>query len=247
MSDSQAKAAKPDQTDDTPRLQRALRPDAQPFDEIRVVTVPRFKTSGLAGDEWRISTDFLFYRKGRLVHKENGPRGIELAAAHMGYALSRAMDGAAFYAGEGDRCDQESCTRQADVAYRLKAGFQRDGSPRELMRGGEYRCFCNEHRVRGDCGLEDADRNYEEIPFPPEASSEPGFIAQTFDPLDGVGARAWFAEKRSEAEARGFREFRYTIGDQTPVKGCLLLEGWVFMPEDYGTPRWQLGGKGDRL
>jgi hypothetical protein len=34
---------------------RAQKPDAQAFDEVRIKTVPRYKTSGLSGDEWRIS------------------------------------------------------------------------------------------------------------------------------------------------------------------------------------------------
>gem|GEM_PF-6705725 len=41
----------------------ALRPDAQAFDEIRIVTVPRYKTSGLSGDEWRISAMIQFFAK----------------------------------------------------------------------------------------------------------------------------------------------------------------------------------------
>jgi hypothetical protein len=48
---------------------RALRPDAQAFDEVRIVTVPRYKISGLSGDEWRISSHIEFYRKGRKVHE----------------------------------------------------------------------------------------------------------------------------------------------------------------------------------
>jgi len=54
----------------------ALRPDANSFDEIRIRTIPRYKTSGLSGDEWRISMVTEFLRKGKVVHettaKNNG-------------------------------------------------------------------------------------------------------------------------------------------------------------------------------
>lgn len=46
-----------------PRLNCDLRPDAQAFDEVRIVTVPRYKQSGLSGDEWRISAAIRLYRK----------------------------------------------------------------------------------------------------------------------------------------------------------------------------------------
>ena len=38
--------------------------DDEWYDEIRVTTVPRFKTSGLSGDEWRRSAKVTFLRKG---------------------------------------------------------------------------------------------------------------------------------------------------------------------------------------
>ena len=46
---------------------RALKPDAQAFDEVRIVTVPRYKRSDLSGDEWRISAEIQFYRNGVLI------------------------------------------------------------------------------------------------------------------------------------------------------------------------------------
>lgn len=51
-------------------MNRAYRPDAQAFDEIRIFTVPSYKTSGLSGDEWRISATVEFYRNGILRHTE---------------------------------------------------------------------------------------------------------------------------------------------------------------------------------
>jgi hypothetical protein len=145
---------------------RALKPDAQAFDEVRIVTVPRYKESGLSGYEWRISARIEFWRKGRLVHEERWGR-VEGACAAVGYFYQKATDdGKAFFAGENDAegnpiCDQEGCSNPATVTYKLKQGFDRSGQPRSLMSGGEIRCFCDRHKVRGDCGREDGDDNYE--------------------------------------------------------------------------------------
>ena len=150
-------------TDET----RALRPDAQAFDEIRIITVPRWKESEMSGNEWRISASMIFYRKGREVHREEGYRDVETACNFMGYFHSKAQDdGHAFFAGEGDLCDQEGCSEKATVTLRMKQRFCREGhaSPCVSTRLGvevpTTRHFCGQHRLRGDCGLDDADRNY---------------------------------------------------------------------------------------
>ena len=145
-------------TEDKPN--RALKPDAQPFDEVRIVTVPRFKDSYLSGNEWRISACIEFYRKGVLVGEAEA-RNVEAACAHVGYHHARLQDdGKGYFAGERDVCDQEGCSERATVRLDLIRGYNRDGGERELRRGGEYRLFCDRHSVRGDCGLEDADINY---------------------------------------------------------------------------------------
>ncbi len=59
------------------RVNRALKPDAQAFDEVRIRTVPRWKESGLSGDEWRISATVEFWRKGKPPAVENdGQRSL---------------------------------------------------------------------------------------------------------------------------------------------------------------------------
>lgn len=70
---------------------RALKPDAQAFDEIRVYTVPRFKDSKLSGSEWRISATVEIWRKGRLIH-ETGFRNVETAAQLMAHTYMNAVD-----------------------------------------------------------------------------------------------------------------------------------------------------------
>ena len=150
---------------------RAYRPDAQAFDEIRIITVPRWKTSGLSGDEWRISASVIFYRSGREVHREEGYRNVEAACNFMGYFHAKARDdGHAFFAGEGDWCDQEGCSEKATVVLKMKQRFCREGFPHKIIstRLGvgipTVRCFCEKHKTRGDCGLDDADTNYEPVP-----------------------------------------------------------------------------------
>ena len=47
-------------------------------DRITIDPVPRYKTSGLSGDEWRMSYVVRFYRRGRLrsAHSLQGALGL---------------------------------------------------------------------------------------------------------------------------------------------------------------------------
>lgn len=154
----------------TTKQSRAMKPDAQPFDNISITTRPRYKTSGLSGDEWRISSVTEFYRKGELVHTVcHG--NIEYAVRLLDADYINAIEsGKAFFAGEGDRCDQEGCENEATVTYKLKHRYCREGHKTEATPTvlGEdailVRKFCDEHKRRGDCGLEDSDTNYEVVP-----------------------------------------------------------------------------------
>lgn len=140
---------------------RAMKPDAQGFDEIRIITVPRFKESELSGGEWRISARTQFLRNGVVIHEIGAARDVAVAAHHLGYRLDEAFDNAqGYFAGEGSFCDQEGCCSTETRVFQLKKGYNRDGTERSLGSGGEYRRFCKQHSHRGDCGLEDADDNY---------------------------------------------------------------------------------------
>ena len=140
----------------------AIRPDAQAFDEVRIVTVPRYKQSGMSGDEWRISAKMEFYRKGNLIF-EKSYRNVETACgfAYAAY-LSGIDDGKGYFGGDSNLCNQEGCNNYATVKYKLKKFYSREGYEKEPF-GPTYRFFCEEHKTRGDCGLEDADRNYEKV------------------------------------------------------------------------------------
>ena len=150
----------------SPKPSRALKPDAQGFDRVEIVTVPRYKKSDLSGDEWRISAAIIFYRKGVEVHRAPY-RNIEVACGHAFAEHAHAQDdGKAFFAGERDICDQEGCSERAVWRHALKQRFDRStGNPSPIAQEGEYRLFCDKHKTRGDCGLEDADANYVVTPL----------------------------------------------------------------------------------
>ncbi len=138
---------------------RALKPDAQAFDRIEITTVPRYKMSELSGDEWRISAAVTFYRKGVEIHQEHC-RNVETACRLVAWYHANATDNAlGYFAGEGTLCDQEGCAKQATVRADLKMKYCNEGCSHELTLP-TYRLFCDEHKKRGDCGLEDSDRNY---------------------------------------------------------------------------------------
>ena len=144
---------------------RALKPDAQAFDEIRIVTVPRFKESEMSGSEWRISASIQFYRKGKLII-ESGCSDVQHAAYLVGARHMEAVDnGNGYFAGEGDICDQEGCAEKATITYKIKKEFSRD-NPYEWNKTIEnltIRKFCDRHKHRGDQSCDDCDANYEQI------------------------------------------------------------------------------------
>lgn len=139
----------------------ALRPNAQGFDEVRIVTVPRFKESYLSGDEWRISAAIQFFRKGKLI-SEATARDVETACGRVYAEHGNALDNGGWYAGDGVYCDQEGCGEPATVKYEKLFDYGRDGTKTEIHNPPSLRCFCERHSVRGDCGLDDADRNYKQ-------------------------------------------------------------------------------------
>lgn len=113
---------------------RDLRPDAQAFDEVRITTVPRYKTSGLSGNEWRISAKVELMRNGRVIVEE-GCRDVETACKLLAWYHANAHDdGKGYFAGEGDFCDQEGCAEIATVTLRKKQDYCREGHRAELAR-----------------------------------------------------------------------------------------------------------------
>lgn len=140
---------------------RANTPDAQLYDEVRLVTVPRYKTSPLSGDEWRISYQVQFVRKGRVISTVDNwdcTHAVRNAVKDYGPTDSIHLKGV------DNICDQESCLEQAAVTYKLKMLYDRNGIETDPYREDHrplVRKFCQEHSTRGNCALEDADDNYE--------------------------------------------------------------------------------------
>lgn len=148
------------------KLKYALRPDAQAFDEIKIKVVPRYKTSGLSGDEWRISAKIEFYRKGKIYHTDVvGDMQTACGMLYAKYLEAIEVHSKAYFAGDGVMCDQEGCSNPAKYLFKIKqeycVGGGNCGQKKEHVLGDYHRCFCEEHKQRGDCGLEDADDNYE--------------------------------------------------------------------------------------
>jgi hypothetical protein len=132
---------------------------------VRIITVPRYKTSGLSGDEWRTSVQVEVLRKGRML-LSRGFGDIATAAAALPWLLiSRREMGGYEQVDTSDLCMQPGCAEPWEVVYRKKENYCGSGcAPRPVgERWPKYRAFCARHARRGDCGLDDADPNYETV------------------------------------------------------------------------------------
>lgn len=154
--------------DDRGKPWRHMHHDYQPIDEVRFVTVPRYKTSGLSGDEWRISAKIQYMKKGVVVY-ERSCRNIDSALRYADWWLTEWLENGNYSAGRSEhQCDQEGCSERATVAYRLKKLYDRSSGNASEPHRPTVACFCERHKTRGDCGLEDADNNYERVEFDAE-------------------------------------------------------------------------------
>lgn len=152
------------------RIWHKPHPDAEGVDEIRMKVVPRFKTSDMSGDEWRVSTLVEIFRKGVKVYETSFSR-LRDAAQFLPWVLNvdviegpNAPKGGLFRA-DPDECHQAGCSEKSVNTYRLKKEYSSRGEgPLPADEHSEHRrAFCEKHSHRGDCGLEDSDVNYELI------------------------------------------------------------------------------------
>lgn len=94
-----------------------------------------------------------------MIH-ERTVRNVEMGCVFAAATYYEAQDnGMGYFAGDGQLCDQEGCSKSSTVRYQVKKLFCREGHESEPPQP-TYRHFCETHAVRGDCALEDADRNY---------------------------------------------------------------------------------------
>lgn len=133
------------------------------FDEVRLFTRPRYKTSGLSGDEWRVSGEIELKHKGEVVFTDHF-HDVATAAIFLAGILITARENlppemrAEVEARFG--CMQPGCAEQATAIFQLKQRFCQWGHV-EDMHAPTYRRFCQRHTTRGDSSLEDCDDNYE--------------------------------------------------------------------------------------
>ncbi len=131
-------------------------------DEIRLKVIPRFKTSGMSGDEWRTSVKVQLFRKG-FMYAETSVSKMEYAIMMLGhfYVTSHEPVPTEAIEHEKTKCDQPGCGDDAVNHYRFKVEKHgNSGHTSPVREDREVRCkFCARHSERGDSDLEDNDEN----------------------------------------------------------------------------------------
>lgn len=163
-------------------MSKRLRPvNSQTVDEVRIFTVPRYKTSDFSGNEWRFSATTELRYKGKVL-MEDSYSNVEQAMGNVTGLLRRFCDSdAAWEPRPVDQCDQEGCPELATVTMRTKKTKCTHCGQDEAEDPGGERRFCSGHSTRGDCSLNDADDNYEVVEGQqtapdPKAESRSGFV-----------------------------------------------------------------------
>ena len=140
--------------------------DDEWFDNVTVDCEERWKESELSGDEWRFSYVVRFSRKGQVL--------IQRGYSRLDWALAAIPSLVTSYAPvDNDRdkefvddgfCMQPGCKNKGNIEYRKKEDWcNRCGERHEIKYHEKRRRFCNYHKHRGDCGLDDSDANYEAV------------------------------------------------------------------------------------
>lgn len=133
-------------------------------DEIRIRVRPRFKASGLSGDEWRVSAVIEFFRKGRLVGEDSGLPSMRAAAMALPWLWMVVPERPGFRRlpdeDELKTCQQPGCQDPAAVQYRvLQVRCCRQTLRMEPPVPEMWTAFCLKHSRRGDLDPEDCDAN----------------------------------------------------------------------------------------
>lgn len=148
-------------------------PDAERFDSVTISTIPRWKESELSGDEYRFSYVVTFFRNGMAVAASSSGRSVKdaLILAYQKFDNIETIDNGGFMGPLDEFCCQPSCSNLWVVLMHPIKRYSKRGE--ELVRPygeDDVRAFCEQHRHRGDCALDDADINYKivEERFPPD-------------------------------------------------------------------------------
>jgi len=132
-----------------------------------------------------------FYRKGEPMYRGyHGEPGtilpLLMQLGHLPWALVHAGEahvvGDEIYAKLKPLCGQPGCKAASVSVYARKQHFDNRGRviPRRDWEGTPVIGFCRGHLRRGDCGLNDADENYEVLygPGPDGAEPDPDVVAK---------------------------------------------------------------------
>lgn len=146
--------------------------DDEWVDEVRIVTVPRWKESELSGDEWRLSSRIELYRKGHLLARSGAGRMKDAVTllpslllgwgggSHIGGAFEEVERPSEFW---DDFCSNPGCPAQATVEFRMKHHYCNEGHVHDTDWRVEHARFCDTHKYRGGCSFSDADANYQVV------------------------------------------------------------------------------------
>ena len=145
--------------------------DDEFYDRITIEVVPRYKTSGLSGDEWRVSTSVQLWRKGAVVAERRWSKLEYVLAGLHGWiqGLSdRALPEGFDLKADQQKCHQPGCGEPGLIEVRLKGRYcQVDPYAGPHRPNFDYRRrFCPRHARRGDSAFEDSDQNYERLSGP---------------------------------------------------------------------------------
>ena len=135
--------------------------DFEVYDRIELKVVPRYKTSGLSGDEWRTSVQVDFWFKGQLI-KSVRRSTMQFAVMFLASDFYSDMIPKEVRDAEKSKCDQPGCDKLAVGFLSVGKLTADDGAWLDMADQSlkYYRQFCTEHIKRGDCDREDCDENY---------------------------------------------------------------------------------------
>lgn len=149
------------------RMVHERHPDWEWWDHVEIKVVPRWKESEASGSEYRRSASIVFSFKGE-VFLTKTYSNMDVAASALPFIMKQSIgelheevDTGAYNAHELKYCDNVGCRRLWDVKYKLRTLWSQNGSfSQDPGFAVHYRQFCDQHKMRGDCGLDDADANY---------------------------------------------------------------------------------------
>ena len=146
--------------------------DDELIDEVHITCVPRFKTSYISGDEWRVSYEVELKKKGDVLYTKRYNK-MDSAVAHLAWLMRTFMEQSSeeipgfiqHINREKNLCAQVGCPEEATVFFKLKRLTAKNGSFLDMTDefGNYMRGFCEKHKKRGNSDREDNDQNYESL------------------------------------------------------------------------------------